>query len=452
MKRRTFLGIGSATAGSLLLASPAHPAPAYAKPAKVIVLGAGFAGLSAALTLHENNVDVTVLESRSRIGGRVFTHTLDEAAKLRVEFGAEWVGRSHTELQGLCKKFGLELLNNQFETDLYFRGSYAPVNQWDYTEEWKETFNHIIKNFPKLTEVQKKELDAMDWWRFLVNNGIPESDLFLRELLDSTDFGESIRHVSGFSALSEYAESSKKNEMDYKIKGGNGTLAQKIVDKIGAKRILMEHHVEKIEQKDGKVKVFCTNEQIFEADRLICAIPTFSMSKIQFSPPLPKEKTDAMNALQYARINKHACLFNERFWGREDFDMITDKPGHYFYHATKNQPGTKGALISYSIGEKADVFGWNNDTYRQQIVLESLKPIAQADKYLLKSVNYYWGTDRYSKGSFAVYAKGQWFTLQPILKAKHLNIHFAGEHIADWQGFMEGAVVTGREAAEAVMS
>ena len=415
-------------------------------------MGAGFSGLSAALKLQDNKTDFVVLESRNRVGGRVFTHTLDEAHNLRVEFGAEWVGQSHVEVQKLCKRFDIELFNNQLETDLLFRGNYQPSDQWDFTEEWKQRFEQILKSFGQLSAAQQRELDRMDWWRFLVNNGISDNDLFLRELLDSTDFGESIRHVSGFSALSEYAESSKKNEMDFKMKGGNGILAQKIAEHIGLEKVKLSHHAETIEQKNGKVKVTCTNGFVFEADRLICSLPTFSLSKIKFSPDLPVEKKEAINALQYARINKHAVLFSERFWGREDFDLITDTSAHYFYHATKNQTVKAGALISYSIGEKADVFGWNNDAFRKQIILDSLKPIAAAETYFQKGVNYYWGTDRYSKGSYAVYGKGQWFMLRPILAQKFLNIHFAGEHIADWQGFMEGAIVTGAEAAEAALA
>jgi monoamine oxidase len=67
-------------------------------------------------------------------------------------------------------------------------------------------------------------------------------------------------------------------------------------------------------------------------------------------------------------------------------------------------------------------------------------------------VSYYWGNDPYSKGSYALYGNGQWFGLMPVLKKSVGPIHFAGEHVADWQGFMEGAVVSGEEAAEAVMS
>jgi len=65
---------------------------------------------------------------------------------------------------------------------------------------------------------------------------------------------------------------------------------------------------------------------------------------------------------------------------------------------------------------------------------------------------YFWGDDKYSRGAYAIYRPGQWFTLMPILRRPFENVYFAGEHIADWQGFMEGAINTGEEAAEAIAS
>ena len=64
-----------------------------------------------------------------------------------------------------------------------------------------------------------------------------------------------------------------------------------------------------------------------------------------------------------------------------------------------------------------------------------------------KQTNYYWGNDEFSHGAYALYGKGQWFRVMPILKRSHIHTHFAGEHLADWQGFMEGAINTGEEAA-----
>lgn len=70
--------------------------------------------------------------------------------------------------------------------------------------------------------------------------------------MDSTDFGESIRHTSGYSAFAEYAESSEKNEMDLKIRGGNTMLAEKLADAIGRENIRLSHKVLQIVQSKKK--------------------------------------------------------------------------------------------------------------------------------------------------------------------------------------------------------
>jgi monoamine oxidase len=374
---------------------------------------------------------------------------MDEKENLIIELGAEWVGNSHERLQNLCNEFGLELQNNQFDTHLIYQGRYAKAGGWDYSDGWKQKFKSIIDGYPKLTLADKLKLDKMDWWRFLVNNGCEGRDLDLRELLDSTDFGETIRSVSAFAALAEYAESSEKNEMDLKIKGGNSMLAKRIAEKIGIDKIKLEHGVQRVVQNSkGGVTVYCHNGQVFKADKIICTAPTAAVKKIKWEPGLPNDQVNAMNELQYARINKNPLLFKQRFWREENFDMITDQSPHYFYHATKNQLSDKGVLISYTIGEKAAVVANQSDTWKEDMVMQTLGPYFPGAKGLLeKQTNYYWGNDAYSHGAYAVYGKGQWFRVMPILKRSHIHTHFAGEHLADWQGFMEGAINTGEEAA-----
>jgi monoamine oxidase len=443
--RREFLKQSAVvTAGSLLSANRLNFF--LTKPSSVIVIGAGFAGLAAAHYLNRKKINVTVLEARNRIGGRVFSMDVPDE-NLVIELGAEWVGQSHERIISLCDEYGLELFNNQFDTHLVYKGKYYGKNEWRYSDNWKGKWDQLIKEYPHLTDAAKKELDKYDWWRYLVNNGCDGMDLDLRELLDSTDFGESIRHVSAFAALAEYAESSEKNEMDYKIRGGNAQLAAKFAEKLGREKILLNHTVTKIEQSATKVKVHCSNGKVLTADKIICCLPTFSMKKIQWLPGLPAEKINAINALQYARINKHPVLFNERFWP-EDFDMITDLPAHYFYNATKSQPGQKGILISYTIGDKAAVIANQNDDFHAGIISQALTPaFGDTTQKMLKHWNYYWGNDEFSKGAYALYGVGQWFTIMPVLKKPFMNCFFAGEHIADWQGFMEGAINTGEEAA-----
>lgn len=449
--RRQFIKETSLAAGGILLASAPLGNFFIAKKPKVIIIGAGFAGLSAAYFLYKKKIDFIILEARNRIGGRVFSHTIDQGENLVVEMGAEWVGNSHTRLQELCHEMDLVLENNQFESHLIYQGRYYKSGEWSYSEEWIKKFKSIIANYKDLTQADKLKLDKMDWWRYLSNNGCEGRDLDIRELFDSTDFGESIRTVSAFAALAEYAESSPKNEMDLKIKGGNSMLAKKMAEKIGKDKIRLEHGVNRIVQDKLGVKVFCQNGQSFTGDKIICTVPAFAAGRIRWEPGLPTDQVNAMNELQYARINKNPLLFRERFWKTEDFDMITDQTPHYFYHATKNQASKKGVLISYTIGEKAAVVANQSDAWRADMIQQTLSPWFGDVKNLLESqANYYWGNDAYSFGSYAVYGKGQWFRVRPILQRSHIHTHFAGEHLADWQGFMEGAINTGEEAGEKI--
>lgn len=109
-------------------------------------------------------------------------------------------------------------------------------------------------------------------------------------------------------------------------------------------------------------------------------------------------------------------------------------------------------LLSYTIGDKAAVVANQTDAWRTQTIQQTLQPFfGDVEKLLLGQTNYYWGQDQYSQGAYALYGVGQWFRLRPILSQPHLHTHFAGEHLADWQGFMEGAISTGEEAGRKII-
>lgn len=445
MNRRTFIKNAALASGTLLIPSWLSAAPNKPVNVQVVIIGAGFAGLAAAYQLYKRGISFVILESRSRIGGRVFSYPISD--NLVIELGGEWIGNSHTRIQELCDELNLKLENNQFDTHLIYKGAYHPAGQWDYSSDWKQKFERLLKNYGQLSEADKKALDQYDWWHYLVNNGCEGRDLDIRELLDSTDFGESIRHVSAFAALSEYAESSPKNEMDLKIQGGNGKLAEAFAQKIGKENILLKHHVAKIIQ-DKEITVECNNGQRFHCKQLICTAPAFALSRIQFEPALPASYSAALNELQYARINKQALHFKERFWKAENFDLVSDQGPHYFYHATKNQQATDGVLIAYSIGEKAAMNANYSKDLAVQDALRCLSPhFGDVQSLFQNQVNYYWGNDALSHGAYALYGIGQWFNLRPILQQAFGRVYFAGEHLADWQGFMEGAINTGEAAA-----
>jgi monoamine oxidase len=449
--RREFIKQTSKVAAGAFVAPNLYKINLIQKP-KVLILGAGLAGLAAGLMLKKNGYEVSILEARNRIGGRVYSHVIDEADKLVIELGGEWIGESHERMIALCDEFNLELFDNRFNTHLVYDNRYFKDHEWNFSPEWKLKYEKIIADYANYTLDDKKKLDKMDWWRFLMNHDISQKDLDLTEYIDSTDFGESIRFVSAYAALAEYAESSEFNEMDYKIKGGNDLLPRRMADSIGSDKIFINHKITDVTKTISGFTVTCSNGNRFYADKIVCSLPTFAISKINWNPSLPGDKIDAINALQYCRINKSATLFNKRFWENENFDMVTDQFAHYFYHATKFQRSDRGVLISYSVGDKADILSNHSLEGRKKIILDSLKVAFNVtDDFILKNLNYYWGDDEFTKGAYAFYGKDQWFNIMPVLKEPWEDIYFAGEHLADWQGFMEGAVNTGEEAAELIM-
>lgn len=446
--RRQFLQIlGTATVG---VAVSTQSVFAQRKPKTCVIVGAGLAGLSAAYKLKNAGWEVTVLDGRNRIGGRVFSHTFKET-NLICELGAEWVGESHERLHALCGEFKIPLQKHQFEDSLMQNGKVFPKGKWGFSEPAKKAFADMIAGYEKLTPLQKTNLDKTDWWTHLENIGFSRDDLIVRDLMDSTDFGESIRNVSAFAALAEYAESSPNNEMDYKMTGGNSRLVEELAARVGKENIKLDKRVTDIVQSRGTVTVAVGND-FYKADACICTAPIPSLRKIKFDPPLPAAQAAAAEKLGYSRITKNSILFDERFWKAENFSLVSDTTSHFYFHSTQNQPGKQGILTAYAVGDKADVLASQDDARRQIIVSRDLIDYNWSAPNLSRGiVSYAWQRDEFTKGAYAIYGPGEWFGLKPILSRPHLKVLFAGEHIADWQGFMEGAIESGEAAADALI-
>ena len=467
--RREFLKIIGASSVGIALSNNVF---SQKRKKSCVIIGAGFSGLAAAYKLKNAGWIITVLEARDRIGGRVFSYSMPQNKNLVCELGAEWVGESHERIKALCSDFKIPLQKHQFDDYLLQNGKVSRPGAWGFSPEARAAFEKAKAQYEKLTALQQNKLDRLDWWTYLEKIGFSEDDLRLRDLMDSTDFGESIRHVSAYGALAEYAESSPKNEMDYKMTGGNSRLTEEFAARIGAENIKTNTLVTEINQaKNGIVTVKTEPEfskanadfafgrpsgdisvgETFKADAVICTVPTNSLLKIKFNPQLPAAHTEAAEKLGYARICKNSVLYEKRFWKDENFSMVSDATSHYYFHSTQNQAGKEGILTSYAVGEKADVLASQSDERRMKIITRDLVDFDEDAPKLAKGIaSYAWQRDKYTDGAYALYRPGQWFGVRPILQKPHGKVLFAGEHLADWQGFMEGAIETGEAAAESL--
>lgn len=446
--RRDFLKrAGIATLGVPLLFNTSFAIQSHS----CIIIGAGLSGLAAAYALKKAGWRVTVLEARDRLGGRVLSYSFPQSPNLICELGGEWIGRKHERIRALCSDLDIELQDHSFTASLMRDGVVKRPGQWNFSPQAESAFQKFQQQYKAYKHRDKVALDRYDWWTWLQNIGFAEDDLQLRDLMDSTDFGESIRHVSAYAAAAEYFESGPNNEMDFKMTGGNSRLVNELAVRIGPNNIRTSTQVEEIRQRAGRVTVKAKGDT-FSADACICTVPSRVLQAIRFEPPLPSAQSAAAEELQYSRIVKNSVLFSERFWGAEDFSLVTDVTSHYYFHSTQRQPGTEGILCSYAIGEKADVLAAQNERRRLEIITRDLIPFNERTPQLSRAItSYAWQRDRYTQGAYALYRPGQWFTLRPLLQRPHGKVLFAGEHLADWQGFMEGAVVTGQEAAEALI-
>lgn len=445
VSRRQFLISGG-------LAAAAHAAPVRSRAHSCIVVGAGLAGLTAAYRLHAAGWTVTVLEARNRIGGRVWSHRFEQAPELVCELGGEWIGKHHTKIRALVQELQVPVEPHTYRVWLLQGGAMHAPGSWDFTSQSRVAWKKFHEQYAHYTEQQKHRLDQYDWWTWLGKIGFYGEDRRIHELIDSTDFGESIRQVSAYSAAEEYFETDYTNpnntdEMDFHVVGGNSNLANALADRLPPGTVHLSSPVISIKQKAGLVTVATANDK-YIADACICTVPSSVLPSIQFEPAPAPEKLLAADQLEYARIIKTQMLFDRRFWPAEDFSLISDETGHMYFHTSQLQPGPRGILCSYAIGDKADVLAAQPKPVREAQLLRDLSAVSQdVPQTLLASQFAPWQNDPWVHGAYAIYRPGQW-RLQNVLAASHGKVLFAGEHLdADWQGFMEGAVSTGEEAA-----
>jgi monoamine oxidase len=456
--------------GKRVAASRRVPAPLPRKRHSCIVLGAGLAGLAAAHRLTEKGWDVTVVEAqRERLGGRVFSHQFDEDRSLVCELGGEWIGKDHKEMLRLCRFFSLPKMRHRYAYS-FWEGEkplrFTPPGKWALSGSAKKGFDQLRNQYDKYGNSELIEMDKLDWWTQLDGSGFKLNDLLQRDLMDSTDFGESIRQVSAYVGASEYfgtagVGADTTDEMDYKLVGGNSTLVYALADSVGRRRIHKGFVVRKIYQDSTGVEV-SSSKGTLKAEVCICALPAHQLPRINWGrADLPEDHRDAARQLQYARITKTAVLCSERFWPkppRGGFSLFTSLASDFCFDSTAGQKGGRGILCSYAIGDKADdiaaspirklknwIAGDVATAAHPGWTEEQLKKIS---KIALNAKRQAWQNDRFTRGAYAFYRPGQWFTIRPILQRPHRKVFFAGEHIADEQGFMEGAVVTGRNAAD----
>jgi monoamine oxidase len=437
---RSLLGVGSRAAAK-----------------RVLIIGGGFAGLAAAHELLHAGYDVTVFESRDRVGGRVVSYGDLVKGKV-IEGGGEFIGANHPTWASFSKRFNLK-----FQKVSETKWNRSPVvlngNALGFVESLG-LFLEMKNALPRLNEDARKvnaeqpwdsanarELDRRSVASWITRQKM--SDLCRMGML-SHFFGDCGVHPAWQSYLALLAvvkggglEKFWTETEVYRCTGGAQRLAEALVGAIGEKRVRVRTPVEAVTIGEKSVEVTVLGGRIWTADEVILAVPPSVWSRIAFDPPLPPELHPQMG-----RNIKFLVALKKRFWKETGLspEGMSDGPINETWEATDNQPGEEGVCLAcLSGGPSADkVLGWRPKERAANYLEELAKLYPDVGKHVDRTKLVNWASDVWTRGSYSFPAPGQVTTLGPILHRGLGRLHFAGEHTSyAFFGYMEGALHSG---------
>lgn len=431
---------------------------------KVIVAGAGLAGLTAALELQETGAAVTVLEARERVGGRVWTIRDGFAQGQQAEAGGDLIDDDQDAIQRLARRLGLDMIP-------VLRSGFAFVRQGPRGRPVRVLARHgafwaaiqkalapQIRDF-RLGEARwdgpvarrLAEVSVADWLAAI------KADPALRAMVDGLRgfFLADPEELALLPLVEQLAAAAPAPRRFYRIKGGNDRLATVLAARLRDLRsqtVLLGVH-----NAGRGVRVLVQGPEgarsSLTADVLILALPATTLRRVTFSPPLPAEQRLAIGRLRYGRATKTLLQFRRRFWRRRGKPLAygTNLPIGAFWEGSDGQRGTAGILTLLAGGSASR---------ETQALLARQGPFGLAAQLdwlgaagtpLLASRVIHWTEDPWVRGGYAYFDPAFDPAWRAALGRAHGRCLFAGEHTSlRWQGYMNGAVESGmRAAAEA---
>src|SRR2546426_7652489 len=480
--RREFLKVG-------LLAASAHlasqhgwsfvpkPLPPTASSKRILIIGAGLAGLVAAYELTQAGHDVTILEAQLRPGGRVLTLREPFSDGLYAEAGAARIPDNHDLTLHYVKHFGLTLV--PFYPDKLARvfvlkgkrikvqpGSDLDLSQVPLelkAEERRLGMSGLVQKYlgnalrgigdpsaPDWPSAQARAYDNVTMAEFLRQQGASHAAI---ELLEYPFTSAEDDPVSFLWNLREIAYESQETTR-YKISGGNDLLPKAFAAKL-KERIHYGSPVVRIEQDSNKVRAIAVQSgthHTFEADRLICTVPFPALRRVEVQPPFSERKRKAIAELTYDPVTRVILQCRSRFWEKDGYNGfgISDLPQEIF-HPTFDQPGMRGLLVSYLLTGVGKRVGAMDPDSRTEFVSREMEKVHPGLlNHLEGCVSKVWPADPWAGGAGAEHSPGQLTTFCVGIERPEGRVHFAGEHTSGYPYWMQGALQSGLRAAEEV--
>jgi monoamine oxidase len=473
LSRRTFLKGGLAAAAALA-AKPLR-ASADAPRKRVLVVGAGLAGLAAAYELTQAGHEVTVLEARSRAGGRVQTLREPFADGLYVEAGAATVPETHDWTIRYAKLFDLPLdpVPHSAGAILYqVRGRRIEGAQgvlpFDLTPEEKALGQRGIRErylLPLLQQIgdttapgwpgpELADFDKVSFAELLKRRGASPGAVSLLRMGFPDLLGDGADAVSALDLLREAAQRAASKQ-SFTIRGGSDRLPLALAARL-TDRIQYGSPVVRIEQDANGVRAVAKSggaHRTFSADHLICTVPFPVLRNVEIVPHLPAEKRRAITELQLTSVARIFLQTRTRFWESQGHSGVVLSDRSWSVFPRSPDPAShRGILESYSAGAEARRIAKLGENLLPLGIREAAAVFPELPDQLEGGAAKIWDEDEWARGAYTWFKPGQMRSLLPVIGRTEGRLLFAGEHTSDHPGWMQGALASGVRSAREVMN
>ena len=447
---------------------------------RVVIIGAGLAGLTAAYRLKQAGITATVYEASSRLGGRCWTNRTSFADGQIAEHGGEFIDQSHAATRQLAQELGLTLDNilalepNGTEPFYHFDGVRYPYAQAldDMKAVWQVIKRDYVEaGYPTLytsSTARGRELDATSirqWIEQSVPGGIASPLGQLIDIAYCIEYGADTTDQSALNLLyllggvgqGQIRLFGASNEK-YKVRGGNDQIVARMASALSGQIITGKALTAIAAKGSGWVLDFADRTSV-TADRVILALP-FSVLRDRVSlrnAGFSAVKLRAIRELGMGQNAKLALQFASRRWNAlgGNGDSYADTGYQATWEVTRGQSGTRGILLDYTGGSVTLKQSGRLPGALAQQFLAQIEPVMPGlSAHYTGAVSFDdWPRNPWSLGSYSYYRVGQYQQFSGAEREVSGSCHFAGEHTSqDAQGYLEGAVESGERAAAEVVA
>jgi monoamine oxidase len=440
------------------------------------VVGAGFAGLTAALRLKRAGRSVALLEARDRVGGRTFTEVLPDGTW--IDRGGAWIGPGQDRIKALMTEFGVTEYKEYVDGDAMMivdgkQHRYSGTIPWSMSPWAIATLGagllevgHMCKSIPFEAPWEAKK--AAEWDRITLAQWLNDHvhSKQARDMLDMALAGiytSAASEVSLLWALHQmgsgggpvFVISNKGGAQDARVCGGMGAIYGPMAAELGD-ALHLSRPVNLIAQDDAGVTVHADGTTV-RARRAIVAVPLAIANQIAYEPMLPVDRAFLHQRMPSGAVFKISVVYDTAFWRADGLCGQSAAPGS---PATLTidactDTGLPGIMCVITEGPAARRLGLLDAAERKAVVIGEL-----IDRFGAKAalpVSYHeqnWTVERYSGGGMISHAPpGVLTEFGHTLREPCGRVHWAGtESSAVMCGWIDGAVRSGERAATEVMA